>query len=144
MGRYPWLSSNCCPAYAWVRLAHVSAASLCLVSPYSVRFLGLPDNLMIYSGMALGYQDGAAPSIPGALRALPSTSTHRSRASIAGGRQAFTSVQVAFTGSRLTPYLCRFPDSSRPCCCWAPSAPRPWGPMALTARVSQEPNNELR
>jgi len=24
-------------------------------------FLGLPDNLMIYSGMALGYQDGAAP-----------------------------------------------------------------------------------
>src|SRR5262249_38920722 len=61
-------------------------------------FLGLPDNLMIYSGMALGYQDGAAPSIPGALRALPSTPTHRSRASIAGGRQTFTSVQVAFTG----------------------------------------------
>jgi hypothetical protein len=24
-------------------------------------FLGLPDNLMIYSGMALGYEDGAAP-----------------------------------------------------------------------------------
>jgi hypothetical protein len=24
-------------------------------------FLGLPDNLMIYSGMALGYEDRAAP-----------------------------------------------------------------------------------
>src|SRR5262245_39111092 len=105
-------------------------------------FLGLPDNLMIYSGMA---QDGAAPiNSWRSPRALPSTPTHRSRASIASGKQAFTSVQVAFTGTRLTPYLCRFLDSSRPCCCWAPSAPRPWGPMALTARVSQEPNNELR
>src|SRR5262245_24284919 len=40
MGRYRWLSSNCCPACAWVRLAHVSAASLCLVSPYIARFPG--------------------------------------------------------------------------------------------------------
>src|SRR5262245_11769186 len=39
-----------CPQQAWVSFH-------CTVRV----FLGLPDNLMIYSGMALGYQDGAAP-----------------------------------------------------------------------------------
>jgi nitroreductase len=39
-----------CPQQAWVSFHHTVR-----------RFLNLPDNLMVYSGMALGYEDPAAP-----------------------------------------------------------------------------------
>ena len=42
-------------------LAHLPAAGLGLLSPTVRDFPRLPDNLMIYSGMALGYEDEAAP-----------------------------------------------------------------------------------
>ena len=87
-----------CPQQAWVSFNR------------TVReFLKLPDNLMIYSGMAVGYADEAAPINSWRSPREP-LDAFASFDGLCKADFALAERSAAFTGALLKSRLCRFPD----------------------------------